>query len=551
MYRNDGDQSDTTTLPAWEELYRGEFDVKTLTKDQCLLLAQETWNNPERFARFFFPELIPGRMPWLHKGILAILTKKVAWLENDSELPKIMRNFVYERDGEQIPIFAFDLNGKLELKLEKFTLLMIPRGYAKTTVAGIIYPLYNTVFQEIRVALYVSATATHANTQLANQKRQIESNQRLVHFFGVLKPSMQDSARWREDEFETTSGICWIARGRGGQVRGLNHNGVRPQIIVVDDLEDKEQVRQDEQRKKLKEWMYGDLMPCLPMISGGEMIVLGTLLHPDSLLMTLCMDPQWNVVKFGAYDKDGDLLWPENMDEKKLERERASATISGTLGAFYMERFTEVRVTEDSDFKSENLQYGSPAPGDVLFQSLYVDPAISEKKTADHATFTVAAASDKARLYIRHSSGGVGISPRAIVDKVFELYQQYQPARVGIESNAYQKALVYLIREEMFRRKIYFEVIPVTNTKEKFMRIKGILQPRYANKLVWHEGRFVQLEQQLLLFPHGSKDDYADGAAGAMSLLDDAAFMADNPDVKGVRSPDLEEEIGGDWRVAV
>ena len=134
---------------------------------------------------------------------------------------------------------------------------------------------------------------------------------------------------------------------------------------------------------------------------------------------------------------------------------------------------------------------------------------------------------------------------------MFELYQQYQPARVGIESNAYQKALVYLIREEMFRRKIYFEVIPVTNTKEKFMRIKGILQPRYANKLVWHEGRFVQLEQQLLLFPHGSKDDYADGAAGAMSLLDDAAFMADNPDVKGVRSPDLEEEIGGDWRVAV
>ncbi|MBA4274985.1 MAG: hypothetical protein C0436_04960 [Alphaproteobacteria bacterium] len=543
-------------------MYREDFDVRTLSSEQCRQVALETWKNPEKFAKFFFPTLVPSvrvkdgkevynRMPWLHKGILAITTKQLEWLENDPDLGKILSNFVFERDGETIPIFTV-VAGKLQMKFEKYTMFMVPRGFAKTTIVGVITPLYLTVYQELKVGLYVSATATHANTQLATQKRQIEGNARLMHFFGQLKPAMQDSAKWREDEFETISGVVWVARGRGGQVRGLNINGQRPQLVLVDDLEDKASVAIEEQRLKLKDWFYADLMPCLPsMDESAGIAVLGTLLHPEALLMTLAVDPQWNVVKFGSHDKQGELLWPENMDESKLEKERVSATLAGTLAAFYMERMSELRVGTEADFQQKNIQYGGPAGDEELFQTLYVDPAISEKRTADHCTFTVAAASNRAKIYVRHSSGAVGMSPRDQVNKIFELYTQYKPNRVGIESNAYQKALVHLVREEMFRRKLYFEIVPVVSRIEKFARIKGILQPRYANRFVWHEGRFIMLEQQLLMFPHNRKDDYADGCAGAMSLLDDAAFMAESGDVAGAEAPDLETVIGGSWRSAV
>jgi hypothetical protein len=537
-------------LPSWEVLYQESFDVKSLTLSQCKEIAAACWKNPHHFAKFFFPSLVPKRMPWLHKGILAITTKQVEWLESDPEVEKIVRNFVYERDGEVIPLFVW-LDGKLCLNLERYTMFMIPRGYAKTTIVGIITPLYLALFNELKVAMYVSATATHANTQLSNQKKQLESNERILYFFGNLKPSMQDSAPWREDVFETTTGVTMVARGRGGQVRGYNYNGQRPQKILVDDLEDKDQVATPEGRTKLKDWMYGDLMPCLPaMEDGAELLVMGTLIHADSLLTTLMIDPAWNVVKFGAYDRDGELLWPENMDADKLRKAEDSATIAGTLSSFYMERHSEIRATKDADFKLEYLQYGGPAADEELFQTLYVDPAISAKATADSCTFTVVANSSKGCTYVRHSSGGTGISPRDQVNKIFELYLQYKPDRVGVESNAYQIALVHLAREEMFRRKVYFEIIPVNNTDNKKLRIKGILQPRYAGKFVWHEGRFVSLEQQLLLFPANKKDDYADGCAGAMSLLDDAAFMAENTGATGSESPDLVEVIGGTWRSA-
>jgi hypothetical protein len=535
-------------LPDWEVLYKADFDVRTLTKEQCREIAAACWKNPHHFAKFFFPALVPKRMPWLHKGILAITTKQVEWLENDSEVKKIVRNFVYERDGEVIPLLVWH-EGKLHLNLERYTLFMIPRGYAKTTIVGIITPLYLALFNELKVAMYVSATATHANTQLSNQKKQLEANERILHFFGNLRPGMQDSAPWREDVFESTTGVTMVARGRGGQVRGYNYNGQRPQKILVDDLEDKDQVATPEGRTKLKDWMYGDLMPCLPaMEDGAEMLVMGTLIHPDSLLTTLMVDPAWNVVKFGAYDKDGDLLWPENMDEAKLTKLEQSAVISNTLSSFYMERHSEIRATKDADFRAEHFQYGGPAPDEELFQALYIDPAISAKALSDSCTFTVVANSGKGRTYIRYSDGGIGISPREQVNKIFELYERFKPERVGIESNAYQMALVHLVREEMFRRKLYFEVIPVNNTDNKKLRIKGILQPRYANKFIWHEGKFVALEQQLLLFPLNKKDDYADGCAGAVSLLDDAAFMAENGGVTGTESPDLEEAIGGAWR---
>jgi hypothetical protein len=448
-------------------------------------------------------------------------------------------------------IFWWD-KGKLRMRLERFTLLMIPRGFSKTTLAGIAFPLYNIVFQELKFAVYISATASHAEQQLANQKRQLESNPRILHVFGNLKPTMQDSASWRQEIYETTTGMVMRAAGRGGQVRGMNHNGQRPRLGVVDDLEELDLVQTPEQRQKTKRWVYSDLLPILPaMDPDAGFVVLGTLLHNDSLLMTLSDDPQWNVVRFGAYDKQGDLLWPENMDEAKLEREKQSAVLSNTLSEYYMERFSIIRDARNADFKEEYIKFGGPTQDEQLFTTLYCDPAISEKPTADHCTFSVVAMSTKARIYVRKSTGQIGMSPRDVVNQMFRLYAEYRPDRVGIESNAYQMALVHLMREEMFRRKLYFEVIPVNNSKKKAMRVKGILQPRYAAGVMYHEGRFVELETQLLQFPNSKKDDYADGLAGAVSLLDDAASMAEDGGVTGQEAPDLEDVIGGDWRQAV
>lgn len=528
-----------------------ERPLADLAKEDVRRLAAEAWHDPVFFCKYFLSDLFSGRVPWLHRGILAILTRKTDFLKKYGEIDKIVSNFVYERNGETHYIFK-EVGGRVELERNRFTLIMVPRGFSKTTLAGVGFGVYNIVFGEMPFAVYVSETATHAEMQLDNVKRQLETNQKLKFFFGDLKPGMQSEQRWRQNFFETTTGMAMAARGRGGQVRGLNHNGQRPKIILVDDVEDRESVATPEQRDKTRKWAYADLRPALPALDAdATMVALGTLLHPEALMMTWACDPQWTVVKFGSYDRQGDLLWPENMDEAKLKAEEESAIASNTLPEFYMERHSVIRLDRDQDFKEKQFQYGSPPEGEPLFTTLYQDPAIGEKETSDFCTFTVVSMTTKGRIYVRKQIGKRGMSPREQINTLFDLHREFTPDRTGIESNAFQKALIHLVQEEMFRQKRYFEVTPVTNSKAKHERIKGILQPRFASKYVWFTGRFLALEGELLNFPLGAHDDHADGLAGAVSLLDDAAFLADDGEGGGEEMEELSKVIGGNWRHAV
>lgn len=524
--------------------------LSELSKEQIHAITTRGWQDPVFFCSYFLNDLFPTKMPWVHRGILAILTRKTDFLWKYGELDKIVSNFVYERDGQMHSIFRIE-GKKIHLDLHRFTLLIMPRGFSKTTLAGVAFNVYNILYMELGFAAYVSETARHAEMQMDNVKRQLLANEKIKFFFGELKPGMQDEARWRQDFFETSTGMAMAARGSGGQVRGLNHNGQRPRMIIVDDAEDRENVQTAEQREKTRKWAYADLMPALPALDpSASLLALGTILHPDSLIMTWARDPQWTVVKFGAYDRQGDLLWKENMDEEKLALELRSAIVANTVAEFYMERHSEIRLDKDRDFKSDDFRYQSPSREEIGFVTLYQDPAIGEKERNDRCTFTVAGLTRQGKTVVLHQEGGRGIKPKDQVDTMFKLQKEWQPDRVGIESNGFQKALVHIMQEEMFKRQQFFTIIPVTNVQAKHARIKGILQPRFANNAVFFAAKWPELEKELLEFPQNAHDDFADGLAGAVSLLDDGAFLAQSEDTRETLPP-LEDAIGGEWRHAV
>jgi len=543
-----GEQSPVTTAEMARLIH---VPVEDLSDEEVATIARICWEDPVYFCKYFLSHLFPKRIPWLHRGTWALLTKRVDFLDRYGETDKIFSNFVFTRDGKEESIFSRGADGKITLWREKFTLLLWPRGFSKTTLAGLAFNLYNILFEEQPFALYVSATANHAELQINNIKRELETNERIRAFFGVLKPGMQDPKPWRQDMFETTSGMAMVARGAGGQVRGLLHNGQRPKIVIVDDLEDRESVSTIEQRTKIRDWAYADLQPVLPMMDPDAAIVaLGTLLHPQSLLMTWAQDPQWTTVKIGAYDKQGELVWPENLDAKKLEKEKKSAIVSNTLSSFYMERMSEIRAVDGRDFVDKYFNY-NPPPGPYPFISLYQDPAISKQETADRCTFTVAAMTERGRIVVLEQKGERGMTPRKQIDTLFELKAKWAPTVVGIESNGFQQALVHLVQEEMFRKKMYFEVVPVTNARAKHARIKGILQPRFAAGYISFATQLPELVGELLDFPLGQHDDFADGLAGAVSLLDPAAFLAESDGEEAAKVVPLDEVIGGNWRRAV
>lgn len=491
-------------------------------------IAREMFFDPVYFSQGLFPHLFPGKIPWIHRGVWAILTRQTEFLHKYGEVEEILENFIYSRDGKWYRVFGWQ-DGKLVMMLGQNTLLLLPRGFSKTTLAGQANSLRNVLYQLHRVSLYTSASGPHAATQISNCKRELENNPKIHALFGQLKPPHNGPQKWTDHEFETITGMIMVARGSGGQVRGLNFNGDRPSSLIFDDLEDEESVKSDTQREATLNWCVKDLFPCLAEMNPRATITgLATLLHADALPARLELLPDWTTVKFGALDSKGRPVWPERMSLEKILQKKHSYQLLGKLNAFYMEYFNQVRNDETASFHADRFQYG--APDEPISSAIFCDPAISQKKRADSTVIAVVGIGQKTgRIFVLEIWGKRGATPRETIDNFFRLHIRWGCRKAGIEANAYQAALVHMVREEMFRKKHYFEVEPVTHHSKNEERIQGILQPRYAAKYIWHLNRFPELETQLLDFTpgvDGKHDDYPTAVAGAIALLDPYAAHA-------------------------
>lgn len=539
-------------LDTQAETYKLGFTgpAPSLSPEETQALLEMTFEDPEEFCYTFLPEKFSKKMPWVHKGLLAIITGRVDWLIRKctmKELDKIVRHFVWKLDWDdetapEYPIFKVHLDEegnpvRIDMDRAKYFEGIMPRGFSKTTLLGLAGMLYMVVFQEKKFIVYISETATAAEMQLGNLKTELAANPLVQLCFGTLKPERSDELKWTANFFQTTTGVVVAARGRGGQIRGLNVNAQRPDCILFDDVEDKESVKTQEQREKTREWCYGDMMPALPQMDPNATIIgLGTVLHQEALLMILRNDPEWTTCIFGCVDRDGDPLWEDNMSLEQIERKKAAYTLNGMLATFYREYMSTIRGGEGKIFQGPFV-IRPEWRGELESTALACDPAISEDPGADYFALAAVGITSKGFKLLLDIFMDKGVHPNAQVDLFFEKSILWNCDKHGVEAIAYQAALVGLIRGEMFRRKRYFVIEEIRHGKtRKEERIQGILQPQYANGYIAHLKRFPLYEAQLLDFPDGKKDG-PDVVAMAVKLLDPyAAFMADP------ESNDLEKD---------
>lgn len=539
-----------------------------LRQEDLVEIGKKAYSDPVFFCTFFLSHWFPTDMPWFHRGLLAVFTGKTRFLLKYGELEQIERNFAWtDQDGHEHSLFAVDwqvdedgAKVPVDVRLHNgpYTLLMMPRGFSKTTITNAV-TLYFILFQESRFVVYISETATHSEMQLANVRRELEGNELIHSVWGNLRPPERQGMKWTGDMLETITGIAVAARGRGAQVRGLQHQGARPDRIIMDDVEDKESVKTEEQRQKTREWFYQDVLPALPVMdSNATIVALGTLLHIEALLQTIRGDPEWTAVIFGARDKGGHPIWPQVMDEDKIERRRQSYSRAGQISGFYMEFFNTPRTEEDAKFRMDMIktwpQLGLEGMDTShLHKAIAIDPAISQTRSADYTAIVVVGMEQGGRIHVLDMWGKVGAIPREMVDKYFELAKHWGCHRHGVEAIAWQAALSHLLREEMFRNKYYFEVeeIKHTSQQKKTDRVEGILQPRFASGYVVLREKFDRLISQLLDWPNG-KMDFPDALAMAVSLLDPYAAQAADPsfDLGDDEMEPLDEMIGGKWKRA-
>src|SRR5689334_3226364 len=163
----------------------------------------------------------------------------------------------------------------------KFVAIAAPRGFAKSTAITHAYVIANIVFRERSFVLVVADTEGQAGFFVEDIKKALAENEDLMKAFGIKK-LIKDSSTDFIIEFDDGHQARVIAKGSGQKLRGVKWDHKRPDLIVCDDLENEELVKNKERREDFRNWFSGALIPALS--KNGIIRVVGTILHTDSML---------------------------------------------------------------------------------------------------------------------------------------------------------------------------------------------------------------------------------------------------------------------------
>ena len=424
-----------------------------------------------------------------------------------------------EKTGEFIPPAKFHQELYELLLTEQFAAVAAPREHAKSTIVSLIFVLYCVCEKLRRFIVLISDSQPQARLLLAAVKAELEDNDKLRADYGDLAPQ-GDGAKWAEEDIVTATGIRVSGRGAGQSLRGLRQRAARPDLVIVDDLENDQDVENPETRKKLMQWFKRAV---LNLGKNCQFLVIGTVLHHDSLLANLLKaDAFKRFVKriYQAVDEAWtaeSVLWPERwpLEALKLKFEDIGP-------ADFDQEFRNRPVSvETQTFKEEWFERWYYTDADIQGKQLRkvtgFDPAIKQKQKADlFAEGTIGVAPDGTIFVTRAQGQRIPFSKQ--VDRVFEVYALDQPSQVGIETIAYQEAL----KQEVDRRSredgIYMPVVELTPHTDKIMRIAS-LAPLVENGIMRFRRDQREAVRQFIQFPKADHDDIPDILEQLVSMV--------------------------------
>ena len=125
--------------------------------------------------------------------------------------------------------------------------------------------------------LLLSDSSEQAEGFLSDIRVELEENGIIKEDFGELK----GNKAWKTSVLLTSTNIKIEAIGSGKKVRGRRHRNWRPDLIVLDDIENDENVYTKEQRNKLSNWYFKAVSKAGDTYT--DIVYIGTILHISSL----------------------------------------------------------------------------------------------------------------------------------------------------------------------------------------------------------------------------------------------------------------------------
>lgn len=440
----------------------------------------------------------------------------------------------------------------LDDRSKQRVVITAPRGFGKTSITALAYLTRSILFQEHRFIVVVEASEANAIMQTENVKKQLLRNPMIGKLFGNMRSETFSKEFWVAD-----NGVAVMPRGAGQQIRGLNYEGNRPGIILLDDVEDPKKVANERLREDLLRWFFTDVMLATDQASTDwRVIVIGTVLHATSLISTLMDDPDWHSVRLELFDDRLESKWPEFMPTERVKQMVESYERRRMLNELYREYRGLLIAEGKSHFRAEYFRRYDEAELQLwkkrsVENVVLIDPARTlGTSAADTAIVGVGVDTEASRIYVRDIVSG-HFYPDQLYDEAFKMCSRLGANVLGVEVTSLDTFITYPLQNEIVRRGLNVQVVELRPRGSKEERIAALL-PLYRQGLVWHNKNVCHgLEAQLLSYPHPERWDIMDAFAYIVELLDEGGRFFSPAYEEDGAYPDESEYEGLEYEPAL
>jgi hypothetical protein len=313
--------------------------------------------------------------------------------------------------------------------------LGLPRGFGKTTVIKL-FVLYCILFTKKQFILVLSETDTKAKAIVADICDMLEEPN-IKRLFGDWKIGAETDRQDLKKFGFRGRNILLKAAGSGTGVRGINEKNLRPDVMIFDDIQSREDADSPTVSDALEQWLFGTAMKAKS--PEGCMFLFIANMYPTkwSILRRLKKNPKW--VKFiaGGILADGTSLWEALQPIKQLISEFENDVAAGHPEIFFAE------VLNDENAASNNLIDLNRLPipkfdWDDLAAGRFivVDPAAKSNPTSDAVTVAYAEVHNEAPCW--REIDEARMSPGESIRRALMMALKHGCRVVGVEATAYQ-----------------------------------------------------------------------------------------------------------------
>ncbi|SUJ26443.1 Uncharacterised protein [Sphingobacterium spiritivorum] len=406
------------------------------------------------------------------------------------------------------------------------------RGLSKSgrTMMEVLYLALTGQKQNI---VLVSATFDAACRLLLPYKSILESNNRIINDYGI----QQSLGNWEAGEFITRKGVAFRALGAGQSPRGTRNDAIRPDTILIDDIDTDEECRNEDRIKQKIKWIEEALIPTRDISRPLLILASGNIIAQFCCITEMAKKADKHDI-VNIRDENGKSTWPQKNSEAHIDRVLSQISENAAQKEYFNNP-----IIEGDTFEAVTY-INAPKISTCDMVVLYLDPSTSnkdKKKTGGKSQASYKSAiivGYKAFKYYTYWIRLEQTNNKDFIDWIYQgeeylTRQGVDPKVLYIENNSLQDPFYQQVIKPSLYKKAEDEQINVPSLREdtrkkpeKYDRIEGTLQPidkagnLLFDKKLEGDKHMKKMESQMLaVSPNAKYMDGPDALEGAVWII--------------------------------